>query len=219
MPEQTDKPVKTVAKKYYDYVSVANRTKQVAYFVEQHDKARMFEQFIANSETKQTIVIAKSKRNADDLSKYLTTKEISATAIHGNHRAEQIEEALKAFNTGVLKIIITTDMILKSLNLTNIEQIISYDLPLKPEEYFVRLNYVDELGESILFVTLDDEKMLESIEFMMKKEMPQEELKDFSPTPAPQGKRLGQHFKDQKKKPRHSKKRVKKVTPKEDTKK
>lgn len=216
MPEQTDKPVKPVSKKYYDYVSVAKRTKQVAYFVEQHDKVRMFEQFIKNSDKKQRVVIAKSKRNADELSKYLKAKDIAAMVIHGNHRQEQIEEATKAFNAGETGTLITTDMILKSLNLTNIEQILSYDLPLKAEEYFVRLSYVDEVGEAISFVSLDDEKVLQTIEFMMKQEMPQEELKEFLPTAAPQGKRLGQHFKDQKKKPRHSKKRVRKESKKEE---
>ncbi|OIP54394.1 MAG: helicase [Helicobacteraceae bacterium CG2_30_36_10] len=217
MPEETDKPtIKPVAKRYYDYVSVGKRTKQVAYFVEQHDKTAMFEQLIKNSDKKQIVVMVKSKRNADALSKYLKEKDISATVIHGNHRVEQIEEAGKAFNAGEINILITTDMILKSLNLTNIQQILSYDLPLKAEEYFVRLSYVDEIGESISFVTLDEEKVLETIEFMMKLEMPQEELEGFTPTPAPQGKRLGQRFKDQKKKPRHSKKRVKKESKKEE---
>ncbi len=217
MPEQTDNPVKPVTKKYYDNISVAKRTKLVAYFVEQHDKAKMFEQFIKNSDKKQMVVTVKSKRNADALSTYLKTKDISANTIHGNHRAEQIEEAAKAFNSSGINILITTDMILKSLNLTNIEVIVNYDLPLKAEEYFVRLAYVDEVGESISFVSMDEEKILQSIEFMMKQEMPQEELKDFSPTPAPQGKRLGQHFKDQKKKPRHSKKRVRKDSKKEES--
>lgn len=216
MPEETDKPItKPVTKRYYDYVSVGKRTKQVAYSVEQHDKTAMFEQFIKNSDKKQTVVIARSKRNADALNKYLQEKDITSTVIHGNNRAEQIEEAGKAFNASEINIIITTDMILKSLNLTNIEQIVSYDLPLKAEEYFVRLRYVDEVGESISFVSIDEEKVLETIEFMMKQEMPQEEVTNFSPTPAPQGKRLGQRFKDQKKKPRHSKKKVKKESKKE----
>jgi len=47
MPIKTDI---TDTTKYFDHVSVAKRTKQVAYFVEQHDKTAMFEQFIKNSE-------------------------------------------------------------------------------------------------------------------------------------------------------------------------
>ncbi|MDD2383956.1 MAG: helicase-related protein [Sulfurospirillaceae bacterium] len=201
MPEQTNKPI---TKKYYDNISIAKRTKQVAYFVEQHDKTAMFEQFIKNSGQKRIVVLTKSKRTADEISKYLTSKGILATAIHGNHRVEQKEEASKAFNAAKIHVLMTTDMILKTLNLTKIEVIVNYDLPQNPEEYFVRLKHVDEVGEAISFVSKDDKNALGAIELMMKHEMLQEKLKDFSPTPAPQT--LGQKSKEQKKKPQRTKK-------------
>ena len=52
MPIKTEKTDKPDTAKYFDHVSIAKRTKQVAYFVEQHDKTIMFEQFIKNSEKK-----------------------------------------------------------------------------------------------------------------------------------------------------------------------
>jgi len=89
------------------------------------------------------------------------------------------------------------------MELSNIERIISYDLPLVPQEYFARLKLVDEVGESISFVSADEEATLEAIEFLMKCEMKELELEEFSPTPAPRKEK-------KKKKPRHPKKRVKK---------
>jgi superfamily II DNA/RNA helicase len=62
---------KTNKKKYYDNISVGERTKQVVHLVQIQDKASMFEQFIKNSETKQTVVIARSKRSDNELSTYL----------------------------------------------------------------------------------------------------------------------------------------------------
>ena len=215
MPIQTDKPDTTETKKYFDYVSVAKRTKQVAYFVEQHDKTAMFEQFIKNSDKKQIVVLIGTKRKADEVSKYLKTKDILATAVHGNHRKEQIEAAAKAFNSTEINIIITTDMILKSLDLTNMELIVNYDLPLDVQEYFVRLNYVDEIGEAISFVSADEKNILENIEFMMKQDMPKENVKDFSPTPAPEGIKSGELARNKNKKPRHKKKKARKDTEKE----
>ncbi|PHQ65876.1 MAG: helicase [Sulfurimonas sp.] len=194
-------------KKYFDNVSVGKRTKQVVHFVEQHDKAAMFEQLIKNTPNKQTVVIAKSKRNADALSAYLKTKDIQALAIHGNHRAVQLEDAAKAFNASELNILITTDMILKSLELTNIQLIVNYDLPIEYPEYFVRLDYVDEVGESILLVNPDDESTLQIIEMRMKMEIPQEEVEGFVAT-EPDAKNT-QTKKDKKKKPRHRKQKKK----------
>ncbi|RLA76153.1 MAG: ATP-dependent helicase [Epsilonproteobacteria bacterium] len=210
MPIIADKPD---TKKFFDNASVAKRTKQVAYLVEQHDKAAMFEQFIKNSEKKQIVVLMGTKRKADEVSKYLKAKNIPATAIHGNHRAVQIEEAAKAFNASEINIVITTDMILKSLNLTNIELIVNYDLPRDAQEYFVRLSYVDEIGESISFVSTNENKTFETIEFMMKQDMPKEKVKDFFPTSAPKEVVSGQHSRN--KKSRHSKKKARKDTKKE----
>jgi ATP-dependent RNA helicase RhlE len=189
-------------KKYYDNKSVGNRTKQVVYSVAQHDKPAMFEQLIKNSNTKQIAVLTRSKKNADELSKYLQTKEIKALAIHGNHRAEQLEEATKAFNSSELNILITTDMILESLDLTKIEQIVNYDLPNLPEHYFTRLLHVDEVGLAISFVSAQEEAMLESVEFIMKLEIPQGEVENFSHTVPDKTNAVK---KDKKKKPRHKK--------------
>ena len=195
--------IKPAEKKYYDYISVAKRTIQNVYFVAQHDKNSMFELLVKNSDKKQTVVLTRSKKNADELADYLKLKEIKALSIHGNHRAEQINDARLSFNVGETTILITTDMILKSMELTGIERVISYDLPLVPQEYFARLILVDEVGESISFVSPDEEGTLETIEFLMKCEMKELELEEFSPTAAPRKEK-------KKKKPRHPKKRVKK---------
>lgn len=194
---------KPADKKYYDFISVAKRTTQNVYFVAQHDKNSMFELLLKKSDKKQTVVLTKSKKNADALASYLNSKEMKSLSIHGNHRTEQINDARLSFNVGETSILITTDMILKSMKLTNIERIISYDLPLVPQDYFTRLKLVDELGESISFVSADEEATLEAIEFLMKCEMKELELEEFSPTSAPKKER-------KKKKPRHIKKRVKK---------
>ena len=195
--------IKPAEKKYYDYISIAKRTTQNVYFVAQHDKNSMFELLLKNSDKKQTVVLTRSKKNADELADYLKLKEIKALSIHGNHRAEQINDARLSFSVCETTILITTDMILKSMELSNIERIISYDLPLVPQDYFSRLKLVDEVGESISFVSPDEEATLEAIEFLMKCEMKELELEEFSPTPAPKKEK-------KKKKPRHPKKRVKK---------
>ena len=208
---QMEEEIKPAEKKYYDYISVAKRTTQNVYFVAQHDKKSMFELLLKNSDKKQTVVLTRSKKvvltrskkNADELADYLKSKEIKAVSIHGNHRAEQINDARLSFNVGETTILITTDMILKSMQLTGIERVISYDLPLVPQEYFARLILVDEVGESISFVSPDEEGTLETIEFLMKCEMKELELEEFSPTAAPKKEK-------KKKKPRHTKKRVKK---------
>ncbi len=202
MPEET-KEVTKPKKKYYDHISVAGRTKQNVYFVAQHDKNKMMELLLKNSDEKQTVILCKSKKNADTLAEYLTDNDVKATVIHGNHRAEQVTNARLSFSVGETTVLITTDMILQSMELSNIGRVISYDLPIDPLDYSKRIRYVDEIGEAISLVSADEELSLEAIEIWTRCEMQECELKEFSPTPAPRKEK-------KRKKPRHSKRKPRK---------
>jgi ATP-dependent RNA helicase RhlE len=191
---------KKTVKKYYDNISVGNRTKQVVYFVEQHDKLTHFELYLKENPSSKMVILSKSKKTANALGVFLKSKDINSIVIHGNHRKSQIEEASEAFNKDEVNLLITTNKIYETLELTKIDTIINYDLPQEAESYFKTLRAVDETGKSISFVNIDDEKILENIEFMMKHDIPREELETFSHTPLPNIKKTK---KDKVKKPRH----------------
>ena len=209
MKEETGK--KYSKKKYYDNVNVGKRTKQVVYFCEQEDKADMFEQYIKSTDDKKGIVVVKSKRRADELSSYLNSKDIKVTAIHGNHRKEHVDKVAEEFNAGTINLLITTDKILQSLELKNIESIINYDLPSEHEDYFSRLILVDEVGESISFVSQEEEGYLAMIELRLKAEIEQVELEGFEST-----KSVTHLSKEKKNKSRHRNRKARKASKEND---
>jgi superfamily II DNA/RNA helicase len=190
----------TPTKKYYDYISVGKRTKQVAYFVQQHDKSKMLDSLLKPFTTKQILILVKSKKSADKLQEELTNKELKSIAIHGNHRASQIDEAGVAFNTKEITTLITTDRILESMSLENVQLLINYDLPFESTDYFKRLRLVDEINEASSLIDPEDEMMLSTIELMMKCEMQEVELDGFEHTQC-----ALRSAKDKTKKPRHKK--------------
>jgi len=213
MSEQIDTPQKSVDEKdtdketiYHDQRSVALRTPQSIYFVESHDKTAMLALLLGEHKQTQTVIVVKSKKKADALSDFLTSKEFTATAVHGNHRVSQQEEAASKFNAATLGIIITTDMILKTLELENIKLVVSYDLPDTPQEYYNRLALMKEQGVGMALVGPDDELYLDEIEYNMKKEIEEKEVAGFVATKKP--KQTAK--KDRTKKPRHRKKKGKK---------
>ena len=208
MSEETLKPAKKI---YYDQRSVALRTKQVVYFVQEHDKLAMLELFFKESEITQSIIVVNSKKKADELSKLLLSKDIKAVAVHGNHRVEQQIESAKAFNSGEVNVIITTDKILETLDLNDIKLVVNYNLPLVPQEYYNRLAYMKELGGSVAFVTPEDDKALSNIEANMKAEIEDLEMEGFVSTPLP---KTSYSLKDKRKKPRHRKRKERKPDPK-----
>jgi ATP-dependent RNA helicase RhlE len=205
MSEQTDTAKEEI---YYDQRSVALRTTQSICFVKEHDKASMLGLLLNDYKEKQVVIVVKSKKKADALSTLLISKEFNATAVHGNHRQTQQQEAASKFNDGTLNIIITTDMILKTLALESIKLVISYDLPELVQEYYNRLAYMKEQGEAIALVSPENEYNLDEIEYNMKKEIDEKEVVGFVATATPT--HTNKTKKDRSKKPRHRKNKVKK---------
>jgi len=203
MSESTDKPKETI---YYDQRSVALRTTQTIYFAKEHDKASIIALLLNDYKKMQVVIVVKSKKKADALSQFLNSKEFNTTAIHGNHREAQQKEVATKFNLGTLNIIITTDMILKTLELENIKLILNHDLPNDAQEYYNRLALMKELGSSIALVNPEDELFLSEIEHNMKQEIEEKILEDFVATEKPTHTK-----KDRKKKPRHKKNKVRKI--------
>ena len=210
MSEQTDTPKENIDKNtiYYDQRSIALRTTQSICFVKEHDKASMLGLLLNDYKKMQVVIVVKSKKKADALSVLLLSKEFNATAVHGNHRQEQQQEAATKFNAGTLHIIITTDMILKTLELENIKLVLSYDLPDSTQDYYNRLAFMKELGVGMALVSPEDEPLLSDIEYNMKQEIEEKVLEGFVASATPT--HTNKTKKDKTKKPRHRKNKVKK---------
>jgi ATP-dependent RNA helicase RhlE len=210
MSEQTDTPQENTDTEtiYHDQRSVALRTPQSIYFVKEHDKTSMLGLLLNDYKKMQVVIVVKSKKKADELSAFLISKEFNAIAVHGNHRQAQQQEAATKFNLGTLNVIITTDMILKTLALENIKLFVSYDLPDSPQDYYNHLALMKELGVAIALVSPEDEPLLSSIEDNMKKEIEEKVLEGFVASATPT--HTSKTKKDRKKKPRHRKNKVKK---------
>lgn len=197
MPEQS----KQTSKKYYDPISMASRTRQLVYSVGEHDKMRMLAGILKESGECKTVVIAKSKKRADALGKYLNTEELNAKVIHGNHRKSDYEEAAEAFNSDEVKILITTDRVLQALGLENVECIVNFDIPMEVDNYAKSLSFVDEKGVSLSLLSPEDEGLFSVIEMLLKVEIADGELKGFTPSEPDDTSK--QRTKEKKKKPRH----------------
>lgn len=205
MPEPIEE--QATAKQYNDPISVAKRAKQKLYRVSQTDKSAMLEQVIRSLAKAKTVVVTKTKRRADEVQTYLQTRDINAIAVHSNKGKQACEAGAKAFNEGEVDILITTDMILQSLELAGVEYMLGYDLPLEAEHYLSRIGCMCETGEAISLVSDDEETLLFLIERKMRQDIVQEELEGFFPSP--ESEQIPKTVKTHKKKPRHKKTRSK----------
>ena len=161
----------TPKKLYYDALSVARRSSQKIHLVNEHDKDALLLHLLKTNAYTRSIVVIKTKREADALAKYLIDNDIATLSMHSNKSAKECTEAVSSYEKDETTVLIMTDMILQAQEFTSINQIISYSIPSEPAHYYERIASLKEAGEGIALVCEEEEHLMDAIQFAMKVEI------------------------------------------------
>ena len=80
---------------------------------------------------------------------------------------KQREVLMTEFRSGSSRVLITTDLLARSIDVEQVSLVINYDLPTNRENYIHRIGRGGQFGRKgfvINFVTTDDTRMLRDIE-------------------------------------------------------
>jgi Superfamily II DNA and RNA helicases len=86
---------------------------------------------------------------------------------------------MKSFETQQVRGLITTDIMARGLDISDITHVINFEIPEVPEQYIHRIGRTgraDKDGVSVSFITKKEEPLLLDIEVLMDKELT---FKDF----------------------------------------
>ena len=125
-----------------------------------------------NNRYTKVLVFVSNKRNADMLFKLLEeffSEEICL--IHSNKTQNYRIRSIKQFDEGKNRIMVTTDVMARGLDLNEISHVINFDTPTFPENYMHRIGRTGrakKAGTSILFYTEKEIVAKEAIEALMK---------------------------------------------------
>ena len=117
------------------------------------------------------LVFVSSKRSADLLFKELSeffSEEICI--IHSNKTQNYRLRSIKQFDEGKNRILVTTDVMARGLDLQEISHVINFDTPTYPENYMHRIGRTgraEKEGTSLLLYTPTEEEHKKSIEALM----------------------------------------------------
>lgn len=95
--------------------------------------------------------------------------------IHSNKSQNYRLNTMAAFQNGELKGIITTDVMARGLDISNISHVINFEMPEQPELYMHRIGRTgraDASGNALSFVTPREVEMKIAIELLMNMELP-----------------------------------------------
>lgn len=127
-------------------------------------------------EFKKVLVFTSSKIIADRLFGAIEEKfGAEACVIHSNKSQNYRFKSIKNFDEGKNRIVITTDVMARGLDLESISHVINFDVPDYPENYMHRIGRTgraEQKGKSILFFTEKEAQAKEAIEKLMKYKIP-----------------------------------------------
>ncbi|CAG7849318.1 ATP-dependent RNA helicase eIF4A; AltName: Full=Eukaryotic initiation factor 4A; Short=eIF-4A; AltName: Full=Translation initiation factor 1 [Serendipita indica DSM 11827] len=115
----------------------------------------------------QAVIFCNSRRKVDWLTEKLTAREFTVSAMHGDMEQKQRELIMKEFRSGSSRVLITTDLLARGIDVQQVSLVINYDLPNNRENYIHRIGRGGRFGRkgvAINFATNDDVRMLRDIE-------------------------------------------------------
>ena len=129
----------------------------------------------SNAAMERVLVFVNNKRISDLLHERIEADfEGQFGVIHSNKSQNYRLNTMAAFQEGTLRGIITTDIMARGLDISNISHVINFEMPEMPEQYMHRIGRTgraDASGISISFVTPRELEMKIEVELLMNREI------------------------------------------------
>ncbi|XP_058774652.1 eukaryotic initiation factor 4A-3-like [Vicia villosa] len=115
----------------------------------------------------QAVIFCNTKRKVDWLTKEMCNNNFTVSSMHGDMPQRERDAIMEEFRTGTTRLLITTDVWARGLDVQQVSLVINYDLPNNRELYIHRIGRSGRFGRkgvAINFVKSDDTKILRDIE-------------------------------------------------------
>jgi translation initiation factor 4A len=115
----------------------------------------------------QSMIYCNSRRIVEDLANRLMENNFTVSTIHGDLSAREREETMAEFRNGKSRVLISTDLLSRGIDVQQVSVVINYDVPSRVESYLHRIGRSGRFGRkgtAINFVTYYDSKKVQNIE-------------------------------------------------------
>ena len=145
----------------------AETVTQFAYEVPPHLKSALLLHLLGDPKFDTVLVFARTKHGADKIARRLESSGIKTGTIHSNRSQNQRLRALKDFKSGVVRVLVATDIAARGIDVDGISHVVNYDFPMHSEDYVHRIGRTGRahaIGDAISFITPEDHGPLRSLE-------------------------------------------------------
>ena len=133
---------------------VIPKIKQIFYEVREPDKINALSRLLDVEDMQLTIIFCHTKRDVDEVSLKLGQMGYNAGALHGDFTQAQRDEVMGKFKTGMLDILVATDVAARGLDIKDVTHVVNYSIPQNPDSYVHRIGRTGRAGKSGIAITL-----------------------------------------------------------------
>merc|ERR1739845_86688 len=109
----------------------------------------------------QAIIYCNKRRKVDLLAYELTKRDFTVSMMHADLDHKERELVMREFRSGSSRVLISTDLLARGIDVQQVSLVINYDLPQSRENY---LHRIGRKGVAINFVTHSDVRTMREIE-------------------------------------------------------
>jgi ATP-dependent RNA helicase RhlE len=153
---------------------VAKNVSHFVMFIEMDDKRFFLETFIKDNPDSKIIVFVRTRVRAERVAKAMERVHIPSVTIHGDKEQHTRTDVMQKFKNGECNILIATDVSARGIDIPDVNYVVNYDLPEKPENYVHRVGRTGrgvKKGIAISFCSTDEKERLDEIQQLLKKEI------------------------------------------------
>lgn len=145
---------------------------QLAYAVSDENKGPLLRYLIKTKELKQVLVFVSSIKRADNVANKLRVNGIDALPIHSKKNQGVRTDLLTKFKYGKLRVLVTTDLLARGIDIEFLPCVINYELPRSPKDYIHRIGRTgraENPGQAISLITPNEQHHFNIIQKKTKK--------------------------------------------------
>ncbi|HEV7657631.1 MAG TPA: DEAD/DEAH box helicase [Mycobacteriales bacterium] len=135
---------------------VVPQTQQFVYRAHAMDKAEMVARILQAKSRGLAMIFCRTKRTAQKVADDLVDRGFAAAAVHGDLGQGAREQALRAFRSGKVDVLVATDVAARGLDVEGVTHVINYQCPEDEKVYLHRIGRTGRAGASGVAVTFVD---------------------------------------------------------------
>lgn len=132
----------------------------------------LFEKLLSQKIDGSTMIFTNTREQCDKLAKEITEKGYECAIYRGEMDKNERRSNLKMFRDGKIKLLVSTDLAGRGLDLANVDRVINYHLPRQKENYLHRAGRTARAGRKGLVINLVTERDLRLLAALEGKKLP-----------------------------------------------